>query len=80
MADEIHAASRTAATQALSGLGNCAFYHHWPLNRFLHQLSNKRDPLFCPRIFELTGLGAKAALLQSVGIGVTNLSTLSGYG
>lgn len=26
-----------------------------------------------PRIFELTGLGAKAALLQSVGIGLTNL-------
>ena len=28
---------------------------------------------FAPRIFELTGLGAKAAMLQSVGIGVTNL-------
>lgn len=28
---------------------------------------------FAPRIFELTGLGEKAALLQSVGIGVTNL-------
>jgi sugar porter (SP) family MFS transporter len=28
---------------------------------------------FAPRIFELTGLGARAALLQSVGIGVTNL-------
>lgn len=28
---------------------------------------------FAPRIFELTGLGPKAALLQSVGIGVTNL-------
>ena len=28
---------------------------------------------FAPRIFELTGLGAKAALLQSVGIGLTNL-------
>ncbi len=28
---------------------------------------------FAPRIFELTGLGAKAALLQSVGIGITNL-------
>lgn len=28
---------------------------------------------FAPRIFELTGLGAKSALLQSVGIGVTNL-------
>ena len=28
---------------------------------------------FAPRIFEMTGLGTKAALLQSVGIGVTNL-------
>jgi MFS family permease len=28
---------------------------------------------FAPRIFELTGLGAKAALLQSIGIGATNL-------
>ncbi len=28
---------------------------------------------FAPRIFELTGLGPEAALLQSVGIGVTNL-------
>ena len=28
---------------------------------------------FAPRIFEMTGLGAKAALLQSVGIGITNL-------
>jgi MFS transporter, SP family, arabinose:H+ symporter len=28
---------------------------------------------FAPRIFELTGLGRHAALLQSIGIGVTNL-------
>jgi SP family arabinose:H+ symporter-like MFS transporter len=28
---------------------------------------------FAPRIFEMTGLGAKAALLQSVGIGITNM-------
>ena len=28
---------------------------------------------FAPRIFEMTGLGADASLLQSVGIGVTNL-------
>lgn len=28
---------------------------------------------FAPRIFELAGLGAKAALLQSIGIGLTNL-------
>jgi sugar porter (SP) family MFS transporter len=28
---------------------------------------------YAPRIFEMTGLGAKAAVLQSVGIGITNL-------
>lgn len=28
---------------------------------------------FAPRIFEMSGLGAQAALLQSIGIGVTNL-------
>lgn len=28
---------------------------------------------FAPRIFELTGMGEQAALLQSIGIGVTNL-------
>ncbi len=28
---------------------------------------------FAPRIFELAGLGQKAALLQSIGIGITNL-------
>jgi SP family arabinose:H+ symporter-like MFS transporter len=28
---------------------------------------------FAPRIFEMTGLGAQAALLQSVGVGVANL-------
>ncbi len=34
---------------------------------------------FAPRIFAMTGLGAKAALLQSVGIGITNLVfTLAG--
>jgi sugar porter (SP) family MFS transporter len=36
---------------------------------------------FAPRIFELTGLGHEAALLQSVGIGVTNLAfTFVGLG
>ena len=28
---------------------------------------------FAPRIFEMAGLGEKAALLQSIGIGITNL-------
>jgi len=41
---------------------------------FFNQLSGINAILyFAPRIFQMTGLGAKAALLQSVGIGVTNL-------
>jgi SP family arabinose:H+ symporter-like MFS transporter len=42
---------------------------------FFNQLSGINAILyFAPRIFQMTGLGAKAALLQSVGIGVTNLA------
>jgi len=41
---------------------------------FFNQLSGINAILyFAPRIFELTGLGAHGAMLQSVGIGVTNL-------
>jgi len=41
---------------------------------FFNQLSGINAVLyFAPRIFEMTGLAAEAALLQSVGIGVTNL-------
>ena len=41
---------------------------------FFNQLSGINAVLyFAPRIFEMTGLGQKAALLQSVGIGITNL-------
>jgi SP family arabinose:H+ symporter-like MFS transporter len=41
---------------------------------FFNQLSGINAVLyFAPRIFQLTGLAARAALLQSVGIGVTNL-------
>jgi len=41
---------------------------------FFNQLSGINAILyFAPRIFEMTGLGQKAALLQSVGIGITNL-------
>ena len=41
---------------------------------FFNQLSGVNVILyFAPRIFELAGLGTKAALLQSVGIGITNL-------
>src|SRR5258708_25877790 len=74
-ADEIIAAS---SEQASSG-------HFWTrrlskpillaiLIAFFNQMSGINAILyFAPRIFELTGLGAKAALLQSIGIGVTNL-------
>jgi sugar porter (SP) family MFS transporter len=41
---------------------------------FFNQLSGINAVLyFAPRIFEMTGLGGQAAMLQSVGIGVTNL-------
>ncbi|HVU26631.1 MAG TPA: sugar porter family MFS transporter [Verrucomicrobiae bacterium] len=41
---------------------------------FFNQLSGINAILyFAPRIFEWTGLGQQAAMLQSVGIGVTNL-------
>jgi MFS transporter, SP family, arabinose:H+ symporter len=41
---------------------------------FFNQMSGINAILyFAPRIFELTGLAAKAALLQSIGIGITNL-------
>ena len=74
-ADEIAAAS---TEQASSG-------HFWTrrlqkpillaiLIAFFNQLSGINAILyFAPRIFELTGLAAKAALLQSIGIGITNL-------
>jgi sugar porter (SP) family MFS transporter len=74
-ADEIMAASTEQASSA----------HFWTRRlrkpillaifiAFFNQLSGVNAILyFAPRIFELTGLGAKAALLQSIGIGVTNL-------
>ena len=74
-ADEIAAAS---TEQVSSG-------HFWTrrlrtpillaiLIAFFNQMSGINAILyFAPRIFELTGLGAKAALLQSIGIGITNL-------
>lgn len=41
---------------------------------FFNQLSGINAILyFAPRIFEMTGLGTQAALLQSIGIGITNL-------
>ncbi len=74
-ADAINAAS---SEQASSG-------HFWTMRlrkpillailvAFFNQMSGINAILyFAPRIFELTGLGAKASLLQSIGIGATNL-------
>jgi len=74
-ADEIMAASSEQSTAAR--------FWTWRLRipillailiAFFNQLSGINAVLyFAPRIFEMTGLGAKAALLQTVGIGVTNL-------
>jgi len=74
-ADEILAASSERRTSAT--------FWSWRLRipillafliAFFNQLSGINAILyFAPRIFELTGLGEKAAFLQSVGIGVTNL-------
>lgn len=76
LADEIQAASRSEEKAA-------ANFWSWHLRvpillafliAFFNQLSGINAVLyFAPRIFEMTGLGEKAALLQSIGIGVTNL-------
>jgi sugar porter (SP) family MFS transporter len=80
--DEIEAEANEITT-ASSAKASAA--HFWTLRlrkpillailiAFFNQLSGINAVLyFAPRIFELTGLGAKAALLRSVGIGVTNL-------
>ncbi len=77
LAAEIEAGSRGETTGGLSGFFTrrlktpilLAF-----LIAFFNQLSGINAILyFAPRIFELTGLSNQAALLQSVGIGVTNL-------
>jgi MFS transporter, SP family, arabinose:H+ symporter len=75
-ADEILAASR-------SERGAVSRFWTWRLHvpiflaflvAFFNQLSGINAILyFAPRIFEMTGLGKEAALLKSVGIGVTNL-------
>lgn len=74
-ANEIAAASTEAVSSG----------HFWTLRlrkpiflailiAFFNQLSGINAILyFAPRIFQLTGLAAKAALLQSIGIGITNL-------
>lgn len=74
------AAAIGAASREEAG---AASFWDWKLRRpivlavsiaVFNQLSGINAVLyFAPRIFQLTGLGAKAALLQSAGIGVTNL-------
>jgi len=78
------AAEADAITSASAAEGSAGYFWtrrlHKPillaiLIAFFNQLSGINAILyFAPRIFELTGLGAKAALLQSIGIGVTNLT------
>jgi len=75
-ADEIMAAARSEKVAA-------SRFWTWRLRvpiflailvAFFNQLSGINAVLyFAPRIFEMTGLGKEAALLQSVGIGITNL-------
>ncbi len=72
-----------AMRSAASEKGSSANFWTWRLRlpitlafliAFFNQMSGINAILyFAPRIFALTGLGAKAALLQSVGIGITNL-------
>jgi MFS transporter, SP family, arabinose:H+ symporter len=72
-----------AIKMSSSQQASAAKFWNWTLRRpillaisiaFFNQLSGINAILyFAPRIFEMTGLGAKAALLQSTGIGVTNL-------
>jgi sugar porter (SP) family MFS transporter len=83
-ASESEIAAEADEIMALSA-DKASFEHFWTrqlrkpimlaiLIAFFNQLSGINAILyFAPRIFELTGLGAKAALLQSVGIGVANL-------
>jgi sugar porter (SP) family MFS transporter len=76
-ADEIQAASRFEKN---TGAGFWNLKLRIPillafLIAFFNQLSGINAILyFAPRIFEMTGLGEKAAMLQSVGIGLTNLA------
>ncbi len=78
---ELEAKLRTMATTTgqLTGFGFWTRKMRTPiLIAFLVAVFNQLSGInailyFAPRIFELTGLGKDASLLQSVGIGVTNL-------
>lgn len=73
-ADRIITASRPAA----DARGSLADVRRPILLAFLIAIFNQLSGInavlyFAPRIFEMAGLGEKAALLQSIGIGITNL-------
>jgi sugar porter (SP) family MFS transporter len=79
------AAEADAIAAAVASEAQASHGHFWTkrlrkpillaiLIAFFNQMSGINAILyFAPRIFELTGLGTKAALLQSIGIGITNL-------
>lgn len=81
-ADDIAKHNIAAASDAADSTAATAFWSR-PMRRpitlavlvaFFNQFSGINAILyFAPRIFELTGLGEQSALLQSVGVGVTNL-------
>ena len=80
--DELHERANTIAAASSEGVTAGRFWTRRlqvPILlaffiAFFNQLSGINAILyFAPRIFELTGLAAQAALLQSVGIGITNL-------
>src|SRR5436190_5896881 len=80
--DRLEAAADGIVAASADDAGHAGFWT-WRLRRpialaflvaFFNQLSGINAILyFAPRIFAMTGLGQQAALLQSVGIGVTNL-------
>jgi sugar porter (SP) family MFS transporter len=83
-ADRIRAANgaETAgaggAPAAVGGMGDTVALRRPIMLAFLIAMFNQLSGInavlyFAPRIFEMAGLGEKAALLQSIGIGVTNL-------
>ena len=80
-ADRIIAASAPSAGQggpSSASEGEAANLRRPILLAFLIALFNQLSGInavlyFAPRIFEMAGLGEKAALLQSIGIGITNL-------
>ena len=77
MADDISSASHAEENAAGGSIFSSRLFTPMMLAflvAFFNQLSGINAILyFAPRIFELTGLGEQAALLQSIGIGVTNL-------